>query len=764
LAGIEMTSYNFGSDKDQVIFLKPTEVLEAENIVIQFVATINGAKKASGGFIELRLNATYRHKVIVSDIYPDNWTKTINRFKTRAEEKGISKKHIDMITDVLDNNAGKLIKQISDEQELVGERTSVSRREIPVIMALAMVKSKTVELFLDQVKKPFIAIKQDDYTTVMPIHSRTFGDWVTATYYFEARQAEHSAAAAEAEVEKRSDSHDDNEDKTKVDPETGIHHIDHSKYPDEDDKGGRPLLGGRRIMSSILKDDDVAKVQTILTFEAEKQAVVKELFVRAASFVDTSPQADLDSNVVYYDLCNKHWDIIKVTRHGWSVEKNYPQSLFKRYPTMNEQFMPSRDYPPDILEQFMKLTNVYDDPDNNLLAKVYMISLLLLANLPKPVMVPHGTHGSGKSTFQEFVKRVVDPAAALTSAFPNNLAELVMQLDHNYLTFFDNISEIKPLTSDAICRAVTGSGFVKRTLYKDDEDFVYNMKRAVGFNGINVTATRPDLLDRVINLLLNPIEKRKRRKVAQLQSEFDRLLPQLLGYICDTIVKVLGRIGEVKLQELPRMADFAEMGELVARCIGCKAGEFTAAYNRNIGFTNEQAIEASPVATAIIELMEQNAVWTGKASGLKVALNDLIASRRELASMVYSKSWPKSPRALRDRLNEIEPNLKEVGITISYQEDKHAKSSTIIIVNNNYFTLEQIFWATFVTLEEAEAKNPANITQADKSTVGGDKLRQALISSGRFDKQRAIDMINAMVDNKSLEVPMQDTYRRRAKK
>ena len=65
----------------------------------------------------------------------------------------------------------------------------------------------------------------------------------------------------------------------------------------------------------------------------------------------------------------------------------------------------------------MKLTNVYDDEDNKLL--LYLVSLFLLANLPKPIMIPHGTHGSGKSTFQEFIKQIVDPCAALTTAFPH---------------------------------------------------------------------------------------------------------------------------------------------------------------------------------------------------------------------------------------------------------------------------------------------------------------------------------------------------------
>ncbi len=55
------------------------------------------------------------------------------------------------------------------------------------------------------------------------------------------------------------------------------------------------------------------------------------------------------------------------------------------------------DYPPDIMNQFLRLTNVDDDEDNKLLAEVYLLSLFPLANLPKPMMIPHGIHGSGIS-------------------------------------------------------------------------------------------------------------------------------------------------------------------------------------------------------------------------------------------------------------------------------------------------------------------------------------------------------------------------------
>ena len=64
---------------------------------------------------------------------------------------------------------------------------------------------------------------------------------------------------------------------------------------------------------------------------------------------------------------------------------------------------------------------------------------------------------------------------------------------HNYICYFDNVSEIKEWISDQLCRAVTGSGFSKRELYSDDDDIIYNFRRCIGFNGINLGATKADL-------------------------------------------------------------------------------------------------------------------------------------------------------------------------------------------------------------------------------------------------------------------------------
>jgi len=381
-------------------------------------------------------------------------------------------------------------------------------------------------------------------------------------------------------------------------------------------------------------------------------------------------------------------------------------------------------------------------------------------------MMPHGTHGSGKSTFQELNKQIVDPSAAPTSAFPSSLAELTQILDHSYLTIFDNVSEISAVTSDTLCRVVTGSGLIKRALYTNDEDFIYNMTRAVGFNGINVTATRADLLDRLLNLHLYPIDKRERKRLKVLHEEFDAILPNLLGYIFDILVQVLSRIGEVKLQELPRMADFAEMGELIARCLGYKPGEFTEAYNRNIGFTNQEAIDSSPVATAIIAMMNKQPSWTGRAEKLRVELNKLVMDTEELKGLMYSKGWPKTPRSMRARLNEITPNLKEIGIVVHFEYNEHTKTDDITLVNNN-FTLEPSssviqesqFWEVFDKLVIEEAADQNNHMSDDKNTVGHDKLHSKLVACG-FQTEDATQIINKMIESGKLEIVAVDTYRR----
>ena len=108
--------------------------------------------------------------------------------------------------------------------------------------------------------------------------------------------------------------------------------------------------------------------------------------------------------------------------------------------------------------------------------------VILSPEIPKPILMLYGEQGSAKTTNQELKKMLVDPSSIRTLTFPRDINELVQKLSHNYIAYFDNMSNIPEWISDQLCRAVTGSGFSKRELYTDDDDIIYNFKRCIGLN------------------------------------------------------------------------------------------------------------------------------------------------------------------------------------------------------------------------------------------------------------------------------------------
>ena len=375
-----------------------------------------------------------------------------------------------------------------------------------------------------------------------------------------------------------------------------------------------------------------------------------------------------------YDLVNKNWEFIRITSSGWDIFRN--EIIFRRYNNQKAQVYPDRNYEADIFDQFMGLVNI-KDKESILLLKCYIISLFI-PEIQKVVLILRGSQGAAKSSLQEFIRTLVDPSIAKTLVFPRQLNELIQQLSHNYITYYDNISSIPPWISDQLCRAVSGSASSKRQLYTDDDDKIYNFKRCVGMNGINLVATKEDLLDRSIIIGLDDIEDENRRIPQELWKEFDNIRPKLLGYIFDILAKVLeyeeNNSEVIKKLKLTRMTEFAKHGEIISRCIGNKENEFINAYKRNREIQVDEIVESSQVATAIMCMMfrkyEDLKVWDGTPTALytelrEVAQNDVW----ELNIDTNDRYWPKNVKSLGKRLNEIKPTLKAKGLKITHYKE-----------------------------------------------------------------------------------------------
>src|ERR1051325_1516252 len=116
--------------------------------------------------------------------------------------------------------------------------------------------------------------------------------------------------------------------------------------------------------------------------------------------------------------------------------------------------------------------------------------------------------------------------------------------------------------------AVTGIGNSKRRLYTDDEDVIYRYKRCIMLNGINISLTEPDALDRSILTEVARISNEERKEWTEVMAEFDQLKPKLFAFILDRLSKALQIKPNLQLKNLPRMADFAIWGEAIARAMG----------------------------------------------------------------------------------------------------------------------------------------------------------------------------------------------------
>jgi hypothetical protein len=364
------------------------------------------------------------------------------------------------------------------------------------------------------------------------------------------------------------------------------------------------------LSGDTLGSEIISEVAETLESEALFEGPTKKLEPR----INKDPD---DPTVYWYDRGTEEWDAIRITPNGWSiVESQNVPIVFRRYAGQLPQVVPVKDYPKDIFEQFMKLLNIKDDLQIRLVYECYVIALLI-PTIAKAIFIAQGPQGATKTTFQDLTKLVTDPSKVTNVTPPRTEEQLMQLLQHNAIIYFDNMSRMPEWLSNALCRAATGTAGLKRELYTNDDDIIYQYKRAIGFNGIALAANRADLLDRSFIVEIESVTDETRRTLEDdIMPELERIKPQLFGFILDTLVKMLHlkANGGIKLKSLSRMADFEKHCEMISQCLGHKPLEFVSAYRSNKNIATKDILENSSVANAVIEFMKYKNAWTGYAS------------------------------------------------------------------------------------------------------------------------------------------------------
>jgi hypothetical protein len=251
---------------------------------------------------------------------------------------------------------------------------------------------------------------------------------------------------------------------------------------------------------------------------------------------------------------------------------------------------------------------IAENQDNKLLFKCYIISLFYYGIVHAALML-HGEGGSAKTTRQKLIKYLVDPSATPVLVLPSSVQKAADIIVHHYLCYFDNISHISNEMSDLLCTAITATGIAKRELYSNDDEIINEASHCLGLTGVNLAATKTDLIYRGLIIEHSPIPEDNKKTEEELYNKFYEMHPGLLGYIFDILVRVCQWQKEhpegLKLPKKSRLADFAVICEIISRCIGNPEMAFIEAFNRNIMSRHRRIINDSAVGQAIEIYMEQ---------------------------------------------------------------------------------------------------------------------------------------------------------------
>ena len=121
---------------------------------------------------------------------------------------------------------------------------------------------------------------------------------------------------------------------------------------------------------------------------------------------------------------------------------------------------------------------------------------------PYPLLAVSGEQGSAKTVFSKMLRGLIDPNAAPVRTSPREERDLFIAANNGHLLAFDNLSDLSPWMSDALCRLASGGSFAVRQLYTDRDEVLFQAARPIILNGIEDVITRPDLADRAIFLTL----------------------------------------------------------------------------------------------------------------------------------------------------------------------------------------------------------------------------------------------------------------------
>lgn len=362
------------------------------------------------------------------------------------------------------------------------------------------------------------------------------------------------------------------------------------------------------------------------------------------------------------DLGRPDGRVVIVEPGGWRLADVPPDGVIFRRTALTGA-LPD-PVPGGALDELRGLVHVAEEDWPLMLA---WLVAALLPDVPAPILTLTGPEGAGKSTAGRMLVGVVDPGPAPLRATPKDGEAWAITAAGSRVVGLDNVGHIPEWLADALCRAATGEGLVRRALFTDSELSVLAFRRAVLLTSIDPGAMAGDLADRLLPVELQRLERPREER--ELAEAFARAHPAILGGLLDLAAHVLGALPAVRLEAATRMVDAARIMAAVDELLG------TAALARYLSAREEataRVLEGDAIGEAVVALMAGRVEWAGEPMELLAALEERVDAEHR------GKRWPGNARALSARLGRLERSLREAaGVLV---ERRQSSARRIIVL------------------------------------------------------------------------------------
>lgn len=466
-----------------------------------------------------------------------------------------------------------------------------------------------------------------------------------------------------------------------------------------------------RQKNRTLKQREFNEIVEELNSIADEEGREVDLYVRV------SPAPGKGINI---DMCDETGRYVLIDETGPSICEPSSDVLFLR--PAHSRPLPT----PDFKGNYVSLAEFVNLPST----EFHLLCGLISYTMAHPKVettnfvftVLKGTQGSGKTQASKTIQKLIDPSATGAQTLPSSDRELAILSQNSHLMVFDNMRDLSTKMSDALCIAATGDAVSGRQLYTDDGQKNVYLHGAILLNGIHPFMGQTDFADRCCVFELQQFKPGQRKDPAEMQADFDRLYPEILGGFYQLIADIFRVLPNATPTNPGRMIGFCKWLAAMEQVINLPEGSLQDAYRSGQQDMQLESLLDNPLAAAILDFAERM-----KEGSLTLSPSDLYNRLSLIAQFSNNRSaaWPSSAASMSKRLHGLQAPLLSQGILIEWTRGK-----------DRFITLRKVgdpVQAPATGAEKnVEADRPVG---ADDAVVSGDPIGgdNTVGSVGRID-------------------------------